>query len=400
MSSSPFDLLSQINDLIIADSTPADMLQSIYDTGGSSGSAAVDLADGILGGSSSGSSKYYGTDIAGVLGFNPLLTAGCDGRLTLETGVPLSTTDQLAKTIVYFTPYKGNRIALYSGTTWNNLTFTEKHIDITEAQTGTTTNGNKIISGLTDTSQLIAGMAITGTNVGAASVIATVDSLTQVTGTVNSTGSATNTITFKLPISLPYDIFAYNNAGTVKLELCAWTNTTTRATALVTQDGVLVKSGVTTRRYLGTIFTSAAGQTADGVYTRFLYSFYNQTIHPVLGLGNHASYFTYTSVTITEYTNALRGQFCLGLPTLEVFAYGGSYVLCTGGNINAMLTLNGGFQLLIIVASSAVLYTLNRPCLISAGYNFISWYCNVSGGTGYVYCYSGTYATGILNLFM
>jgi hypothetical protein len=63
-------------------------------------------------------------------------------------------------------------------------------------QTGTTTSGNKIISGLTTTTGLKEGMAIGGNGVGAASVIASIDSATQVTGTVNSTASNTVNITF------------------------------------------------------------------------------------------------------------------------------------------------------------------------------------------------------------
>jgi hypothetical protein len=62
--------------------------------------------------------------------------------------------------------------------------------------TGTTTNGNKVISGLASTAGLRVGMAITGTGVGAASIIATIDSATQVTGTVNSTASASVSCTF------------------------------------------------------------------------------------------------------------------------------------------------------------------------------------------------------------
>jgi hypothetical protein len=63
-------------------------------------------------------------------------------------------------------------------------------------QTGTTTSGNKIISGLTNTSGLLVGMSIGGNGVGAASVIATIDSATQVTGSVNSTATNTVNITF------------------------------------------------------------------------------------------------------------------------------------------------------------------------------------------------------------
>lgn len=55
-------------------------------------------------------------------------------------------------------------------------------------------------------------------------------------------------------VNAVYDVFAYWNSGIV-LELVAWTNLTTRATALARQDGVLVKSGDPTRRYMGTIWT-------------------------------------------------------------------------------------------------------------------------------------------------
>jgi len=64
--------------------------------------------------------------------------------------------------------------------------------------TGTTTNGNKVISGLSSTAGLRIGMAITGTGVGANSVIASINSATQVTGTVNSTASGTVSVTFRL----------------------------------------------------------------------------------------------------------------------------------------------------------------------------------------------------------
>jgi hypothetical protein len=69
-----------------------------------------------------------------------------------------------------------------------------------------------------------------------------------------------------------YDIFLYDNSGTLALEAVAWTNDTTRATALVQQDGVYVKTGDTTRRYLGTIRTVAAGQTEDSMTKRYVYN--------------------------------------------------------------------------------------------------------------------------------
>ncbi len=51
-----------------------------------------------------------------------------------------------------------------------------------------------------------------------------------------------------------YDVFAYNNAGTVTLEMsAAWASAISRTDAITTQNGVYVKSGATTRRLLGTV---------------------------------------------------------------------------------------------------------------------------------------------------
>jgi hypothetical protein len=58
------------------------------------------------------------------------------GRLTLESGVPVSTTDQTGKTTVYFTPYRGNQIDLWDGSAWTRYTFTETSLAL-----GTITSG-------------------------------------------------------------------------------------------------------------------------------------------------------------------------------------------------------------------------------------------------------------------
>lgn len=135
----------------------------------------------------------------------------CQARLTLTSGVAVTTADVTAASNVYVTPYKGNHIALYSGTVWKVLPFTE----IAQALTG-----------------LTAGR--------------------------------------------PYDFFTYDNAGVVAVEILAWTNDTTRATALVLQDGVLVKSGATTRRYMGTFYTSGTATTEDSKVKRWLFNMNNR----------------------------------------------------------------------------------------------------------------------------
>lgn len=155
------------------------------------------------------------------------------GRLTLETGVPVSTADQSAKATLYYTPFRGDKIALYDGSSaWALFTFTELSLSL---------------AGLT--------------------------------------------------ASKPYDIFCYNNSGTPTLEALVWTNATTRATALTTQNGVLVKSGATTRRYLGTIYiNSSGGQTDDKVTKRNVWNYYNRALRMVY-VQNFSSH---------QYNGALR----------------------------------------------------------------------------------------------
>ena len=60
-----------------------------------------------------------------------------------------------------------------------------------------------------------------------------------------------------------YDVFLWDNAGTLTLELSApWTNDTTRADALSAQNGRSVKTGATSRNWVGTIRATGTNQTS------------------------------------------------------------------------------------------------------------------------------------------
>jgi len=76
----------------------------------------------------------------------------------------------------------------------------------------------------------------------------------------------------------PHDIFCYDDNGTPTLEKLAWASTATRATALVYQDGVLSKSGATTRRYIGTVHVDAASKFQNTNAKRFVYNYYNKIL--------------------------------------------------------------------------------------------------------------------------
>jgi len=67
------------------------------------------------------------------------------GRLTLASDTPVMTTDQTAKTTVYFTPYNGDSIPIYDGTDMVQTTFAELSqatTDTTKSPAAVTTNSN------------------------------------------------------------------------------------------------------------------------------------------------------------------------------------------------------------------------------------------------------------------
>lgn len=154
------------------------------------------------------------------------------GRVTGTSGAPVS--DTANATSIYFTPFKGNAIALYNGTTWNILTFSE----ITVPLTG-----------------LAAGV---------------------------------------------YDVFAYDNAGSVAVELLVWTNSTTRATAIVKQNGVDCKSGQTSRRLIATIRLTATGTTQDTVGQRLIVNV-NNRVERILRARDTTNAAIYTTAVWQEY---------------------------------------------------------------------------------------------------
>lgn len=205
------------------------------------------------------------------------------GRLTLESGVGLSTTAQTAKTVVYYTPFVHDLIGLYYNSSWERYTLTEKSIKTQDIQNGTLTNGSAVVTNLSDTSQLVTGMSITGTGIAGGTTISTIDSSTQITMSANATASGVQSLTISIPASSVVDIFAYYTGTTVKLSFGKiWTNATTRATALTTQNGIYVLSGDTSKRYLGTVATTTtAGQTEYSTSKRLVWNMYNRKPVPL-----------------------------------------------------------------------------------------------------------------------
>lgn len=133
-----------------------------------------------------------------------------------------------------------------------------------------------------------------------------------------------------------YDIFAYGDSGKVRMETLIWTNSTTRATALVRQDGVWCKTGDLSRRYIGTLrTTSSASTTEDSNARRFLYNEYNRTsrkLYAVEAGGSHTySTATYRAWNSSSTPGVTQVLFVLGNPQNVSISGGGLTALVTPG---------------------------------------------------------------------
>lgn len=110
--------------------------------------------------------------------------------------------------------------------------------------------------------------------------------------------------------SLPYDVFAYYNSGSLAIEKTAWTNATTRATAISLQDGRYCKTGDKTRLYLGSFYSSSTTQTTDAVATRYLYNYYHKKMLKLKKTDTTDSW-TYSTASWRSWNNSTANRVAL-----------------------------------------------------------------------------------------
>lgn len=199
------------------------------------------------------------------------------GRLTLTSGTPVMTAEAAAQTNIYYTPYVGAMVPVYDGTGWRERTFSE---------------------------------------------------LTLALAASANWASGSN-----------YDLFIVDDGGTLRLLTGpAWTNDTTRSTAISRLNGLWVNDASMTGRYaasstmtvgqyrglyVGTVRMSADGTTtwelggdASGgdVIRWFLWNCYNR-VSVAARTGDTVASWTYASATIraANGTTNKRAIFVRGL---------------------------------------------------------------------------------------
>lgn len=85
--------------------------------------ANIPMAGFKFTGLGTGSATTDSVNLSQLIGYSP--GELCEFRLTLTSGVPVTTSDVTAAATFYVTPYKGNRVALYDGASWHVRTSSE-----------------------------------------------------------------------------------------------------------------------------------------------------------------------------------------------------------------------------------------------------------------------------------
>ncbi len=221
-----------------------------------------------------------------------------------------------------------------------------------------------------------------------------------------------------------YDVFIYDNAGTLTLELsAAWTNDTTRADALASQSGTIVKSGTTTRRWIGTVRASGSNVYDDNVGgstggSRFLWNAYNQAQRMIF-VEEATTNWSYTSQTVRQArgSSANKVQFVTGNANqfVEASINCGSYLqqnASFGGQAaigldttTAFTSSANGYSALRtdsfcsdLTAPSQIPPTAHFAGPSGLGYHYLSW--NESGADGTCLFISNGHAGMIATLLM
>jgi hypothetical protein len=256
----------------------------------------------------------------------------CHGRLTTESGVPVSTSDRTSQSTLYFTPYKGNNISFYQTllipTKFRSYWFEEFAIALSGLTSGkpydvfafTTTATPSSTN--TSTDVLTFGSAqgwATGSLVVPVEYVGDLTdecyfyrAASSTTGTLHTTlaGAFANTNKKDLTLSVTTGLYG------ISLELsAAWTSDTVRSESLAFNRAICVKSGADTRRYLGTIYTTSTTATEDSAANRYVWNYYNQVRRTIsqVATGSSAAYTTATTYRAAGGNNNVRCNVVAGL---------------------------------------------------------------------------------------
>lgn len=184
-----------------------------------------------------------------------------------------------------------------------------------------------------------------------------------------------------------YDVFCYPNSGVPALEILAWTSNTARATALVYQDGVLCKSGDTTRRYLGSFLSTSTTTTEDSVANRYLFNYYNRIMRYQTRSDATATW-SYNNATVRQANGSTSNQLNFFTGVVEDSVHyaltansksGVSTTAINGIGLNSITAYTNGTAYSSGATNDYLSNTVSGDIIPILGKNYISWLESTSG---------------------
>jgi len=265
---------------------------SIWAEANATFSASVNAADIVFATATSGAvaermriTSTGDVSITGSLAVTGTTSGGGVGpiqhRLSLTSGVSVTTADVTGASTLYLVPYAGNSAPLYDGSIWKSYTVSQLSIS-------------------------------------------------------TSGGTA----------SKPHDVFLDENGGTPVLALLAWTNDTTRATALAIQDGVLCKTGDLSQRYVGTVYLDGSKNCEDSLANRMCWNYYNRRVRAMSGPLVTTNSWTYSTNAWRQAEGVTTNQLNMvaGVSEDAFDAYCGVQVWNTGIGTGVQIFLGVGLD--------------------------------------------------------
>lgn len=362
------------------------------------------------------------------LTLRPLLPSTNEFRLTLEQGVPVSMSDQTAKATVYCCPLlaknAGNILMLSDGANvvetiggefamvLPTMTNDRPHdvFAFRSVLTPSSTNTSTDILTFGSAHGWATGTRVVPTTTGGGLTGGTVYFFNAASST---TGSLHGTLANAIAGTSKTDLTASITSSLtgVGLEVLAWTNSTTRATAIVGFLGFRTKSGDETRRLMGTLHSSSTTTTEDSEANRLLWNADNRVLRKMKKVETTGSW-TYNSTTWREVNGATNrvswidglGESPIDLHASAMFAISTAnthYVIGIGYDSTTTSDAElgaqcGGLASLQAIASARLLK--NNPL----GYHYAAAVerCGSAGGNVTIFSNDTRYRTGILGTIL
>lgn len=285
------------------------------------------VSSATSGGITAATTYYCGNITTNTVTLHTTLAAAIAGTSKLDiTGAVTAnlTAFGVANQTIYYTPAVHNQIALWTGSAWTAVTFSE---------------------------------------------------LSQALGTL--TGSIGYDVFAYI-----------NSAGAAALELLAWSSATARATAVTLQDGRWCKSGDKTRLLLGSFYTRDTTLTESSLQNRLVSNIYNSSDTRLMysdatshtyATNTYRQWNNAASSKITYFNSIPRAIFCGGTVEITSSATGFSIVAFCKDSTST-LDPGGGYSIMAMNQGYASGVHITYPP--DLGYHYISVNEKSTAGTG------------------